>query len=113
MPLRAISDGVPVIKGNLVSIIIVALHLASLLCGRSRRLSLGGAFLAGALAGAGTLIGPATLGLCVVLAFVAAANAVIALRPGGVATNLARATDMPTNSGWGSARGALLGHLSL
>ena len=92
MPLRAISDGVPVIKGNLVSIIIVALHLASLLCGRSRRLSLGGAFLAGALAGAGTLIGPAPLGLRVVLAVVAATNAIIAVRACGVATYLARTT---------------------
>ena len=99
MSLRAIDDTVPFIKGNLASIIIVALDLAFLLRGPIRRFSLGRAFLARALPRPGTLVGTSPLGLSIVLAFVASANAVIALRSCGVATNLASTTDMPTNSG--------------
>ena len=98
MLLLPISGPVPLIKGNLASII-VALDLAFLLFGPIRRLCLGRAFLARSLPRTGTLIGPSTFRFRIVLAVVAAANAVIALGPGRVATYFARTTDMPTNSG--------------
>ena len=99
VPLRTIDDTVPFIKGNLAFIIIVTLDLTFLLCGPIRWFNLGRAFLARALPRSGTLVRTSPLGLSVILAFVASANAVIALRSCGVATNLASTTDMPTNSG--------------
>lgn len=107
MLLRFISGSVPLIKSNFV-FITVAFDLTSLLCGSIRRFSLGWAFLARTLPCPGTLIGPSTLRFGIVLAFVAATNAVIALRPSGVATYFARTTDMPTNSGL-SQRGLIAG----
>lgn len=99
---RTVDDSLSLIKRQQVAIMII-LDLASLLrlWGSPRWLSLGGAPLARTLSGARVLIRPSTLWLRIVLAFVAAAGAIIAHRPCGIATYFAASTDMPTNSGDG------------
>lgn len=88
---RTISGSGMLIKGNRARVLL-AFDLAPLLRVSRRRVSLGRAFLAGALPCAGTLIGAAPLRFGVVLAVVAATNAIIALRASRIATYLARAT---------------------